>query len=561
MIDPRPPARRTLRTRALGLAIAASLAGGAFANAPVVTSSVKPKKILSTLSGGTRTWFVDFGPAYFGSLSFRLSNSGAQQTAQIAISEAASASAIITNAIGARTSTATVTVAAGSKDYSQFTDQPIRACRLQIPDPSVTLDTSSIVLIAKHVPFPDTASAFTSSDTVLNRVYGFCKHSVKATSFQGAYIDGIRETKPYEGDTYINMLSHLGSDANPPIALFTHEYLLTHPTWPWEYRLMSILIGWELYMATGGIDQLQRNYSVLAARIQSGIGSGSWSDSIALADWPVAMRDGYDSTSRGGSVTNAWAYKAFMTIADMADALGKPSEASAYRARAAQTKNRFNDSLLLKGQGLYRDGMATSHTSLHGNMYPLALGVVPDSLKKTVGKYLVSRGMACNVYGAQFLLDALFEAGYDSAAIALMTARTTNSWMHMLDQVGATITMEAWDPAQKPNLDWNHAWATAPANIIPRRVFGILPLSPGYAKFMIKPQVGTLASGSYALPTVKGTITVAFESRRGQSLKVTAGIPAGAYAKAYVPAYGSAEIPLPGCPEAGPRGWLVARPS
>jgi hypothetical protein len=185
--------------------------------------------------------------------------------------------------------------------------------------------------------------------------------------------------------------------------------------------------------------------------------------------------------------------------------------------------------------------MATSHTSLHGNMYPLALGVVPDSLKKTVGKYLVSRGMACNVYGAQFLLDALFEAGYDSAAISLMTAKTTNSWTHMLDQVGATITMEAWDPAQKPNLDWNHAWATAPANVIPRRLFGILPLSPGYAKFMIKPQVGTLANGRYALPTVKGTITVAFESRRGQSLAITAEVPSGTFAKVYVPAYGSAD--------------------
>jgi hypothetical protein len=529
-----------MRARAIALALGVLFAGDAFANVPVVTSNIKPRKIVQTTSGGTTTWFVDFGPAYFGSLAFRLANSGAQQTAQIVISEAASGTDVVTNATGARTSSASFAVAAGSKDYSQFTDRPIRACRLQIPGTTVSLDTSTIVLVAKHVPFQDGASAFSSSDTMLNRVFEFCKHSIKATTFMGVYIDGIRETKPYEGDTYINSLGHFALDANPPIALFTHEYLLTHPTWPWEYRLMSILIGWDIYMATGEIDQLRRNYSVLAGRIQSCIGSGSWSDSIALADWPVYMRDGYDSTSRGGVVTNAWAYKALMTIADMAEALDKPTEAAAFRTRAAQTKKRLNDSLFLKSQNLYRDGMATNHVSLHGNFYPLALGLVPDSLKKTVGRYLASRGMACNVYGAQFLLDALFEAGYDSAAIALMSAKTGNSWGHMLDQVGATITMEAWDPTQKPNLDWNHAWGAAPANIIPRRLFGILPLAPGYAKFMIKPQVGALTSGRYTQPTVKGNVTVAFESRRGKSLAITAQVPAGAFAKVYVPVFGYA---------------------
>ena len=51
----------------------------------------------------------------------------------------------------------------------------------------------------------------------------------------------------------------------------------------------------------------------------------------------------------------------------------------------------------------------------------------------------------------------------------------------MLD-VGSTITMEAWAAKYKPNLDWNHAWAAAPANIVPRYVLGVRPLSPGSQK-------------------------------------------------------------------------------
>lgn len=530
-----------LSISAVAILWAALSAVPAPANVPVVASAVKPVRIVQTASGSDRVYLVDFGWTRFGSLSFRLNNTGASQSGQIAISEAVSATDLVTNLVGARSSTATLSIAAGNQAYSQFTDQPIRACRIRIPASGVSLDTAGIVLNAKHVAFDDSASAFVSSDTTLNRVYQFCKHSVKATSFLGVYIDGIRETKPYEGDAYINMLSHFAADANPPVALFTHEYLLTHPTWPWEYRLISILIGWELYMATGDIDQLQRNYATLTGRIQSCIGSGSWSDSLALADWPIAMRDGLDSTRRGNVVTNAWVYKALMTIADMADALAKPSEASAFRTRAAQTKKRLNDSLFMKDQGVYRDAMGTNHTSLHGNLYPLALGLVPDSLKAGVAQFLAKKGMACNVYAAQFLLDGLFDAGQDSAAIALMTAKTGNSWGHMLYEIGSTITMEVWDPKQKPNLDWNHAWATAPANVIPRRLFGILPLSPGYARFQVKPRVGTLASGRYVQPTVKGNIAVAFESRRGQSLSLAVTVPAGARAKVYVPTFGSGD--------------------
>ena len=41
------------------------------------------------------------------------------------------------------------------------------------------------------------------------------------------------------------------------------------------------------------------------------------------------------------------------------------------------------------------------------------------------------------------------------------------SWLGMMKQ-GSTITLEAWNMKDKPNLDWNHAWGAAPANLIPR---------------------------------------------------------------------------------------------
>ena len=63
-----------------------------------------------------------------------------------------------------------------------------------------------------------------------------------------------------------------------------------------------------------------------------------------------------------------------------------------------------------------------------------------------------------------------------------MTSDSLRSWMNMIRK-GATMAMEAWDDTFKPNQDWNHPWGAAPANMIPRGLFGIRPLKPGFAEF------------------------------------------------------------------------------
>lgn len=55
------------------------------------------------------------------------------------------------------------------------------------------------------VPFDDDASSFHSSSEELNAVWNLCKHSIKATTFLGLYVDGDRERKPYEADALIKI--------------------------------------------------------------------------------------------------------------------------------------------------------------------------------------------------------------------------------------------------------------------------------------------------------------------------------------------------------------------
>jgi hypothetical protein len=78
--------------------------------------------------------------------------------------------------------------------------------------------------------------------------------------------------------------------------------------------------------------------------------------------------------------------------------------------------------------------------------------------------------------------------------------------------------MEAWDKLYKPNLDWNHAWGAAPANIIVRKLMGVVPTSPGFDTFQIKPQIGYLTFASLKTPTIKGEIFVSYKKSAAENV-------------------------------------------
>jgi hypothetical protein len=141
--------------------------------------------------------------------------------------------------------------------------------------------------------------------------------------------------------------------------------------------------------------------------------------------------------------------------------------------------------------------------------------------------------MACSVYGAQYLLEALMAAGMDREAVALMVSNGTRSWRHMID-VGSTMTWEAWDPSVKPNLTWNHAWGAAPANIISRHLLGVRPLEPGCAKVLIAPRPGDLSSVKGRVPTRRGGVDVDFQ-QVGGIRRLSVVVPAGMRARLSLP--------------------------
>ena len=167
-------------------------------------------------------------------------------------------------------------------------------------------------------------------------------------------------------------------------------------------------------------------------------------------------------------------------------------------------------------------------------MFPLAFGLAPKKDLEEINKFIQSRGMACSVYGSQFLMDALYDGNNAEYGLKLLSSTAERSWYNMI-RAGSTITMEAWDNKYKPNQDWNHVWGAVPANIIPRKLMGLEPLQPGFAKIQVKPQPGSLEHAEIKCPTIRGPVLVSFENKREKSFHLDVTTPANMTADVYLP--------------------------
>ncbi|MFA6084271.1 alpha-L-rhamnosidase C-terminal domain-containing protein [Mucilaginibacter sp.] len=424
-------------------------------------------------------------------------------------------------------------------------------------------------------PFDEESTTFTSSDTVLNKVWELSKYSMKATSFTGYYVDGDRERIPYEADVLINQLSHYASDAEYNMAKRSLSYLIYHATWPSEWSLQNLLIAWNDYLYSGDIRTVKLLYPELKAKLllalarkdglistKTGKQSSDFIRSIHfdtfngntelkdIVDWPQKGVLGLGKNESGetdgfvfgnyNSVVNAYHYQALQVMAALAYALDEKQDAAFYKERAQKVKKSFQTVFIDKKRGVISDGEGIVHSSLHANMFALAFGLVPEKYQGTVLSYMRSRGMACSVYGSQFLLDALYNACESKDALKLLTSTGTRSWYNMI-RSGSTITTEAWDMKYKPNQDWNHAWGAAPANIIVRKLMGVEPLTAAFETVQIKPQPDTLGAASLNYLTLRGHIVVKFENTT-QKFKLKIDLPANMSSIIYLPRKNSRSV-------------------
>jgi hypothetical protein len=448
---------------------------------------------------------------------------------------------------------------------------PFRYVEIRGEPGSYTIDVLKQAALFYY--FDDSASEFRCTDQNLNAVWDLCKYTLKATPFLGVYADGNRERMPYEADAYIQQLGHFAVDREYAISKYTINFLLDHASWPTEWQMHMVLMAWAYYMQTGDALLLKDRYedlkrkSLIALTEENGLISTrtgkktqAFLDSMMfpgpmeqfrdIVDWPPGPpeegespanyrgplaggeRDGYVFTDFN-TVVNAFHYRSLVLMAKIAQVVGNQTDRDFFQRRSQEHLEVFQATFFDKDRGIFKDGATTDHASLHASMFPLAFEMVPAEHVPSVVKHVKSRGMACSVYGAQYLLEALYFAGEADYALGLMTSDSKRSWLNMI-QVGSSMTTEAWDEYFKPNLTWNHAWGSAPANITARKLMGVEPIEPTFRRFRVAPQPGYLDSAAIRVPCIRGEIGCELRNRDdGWQMRLS--VPGNTEAEVWIP--------------------------
>jgi hypothetical protein len=441
---------------------------------------------------------------------------------------------------------------------------PFRYCEILLPNGAIKVN--NIVQKALYYLFDPEASAFSCSNEKLNAIYDLCKYSTIANTYNGDYANSQRERMMYEADCYIQQMCHYSIDREYAIGRYSTENLVYHATWPTEWICHSVFMAWADYQNTGNTRLIREYYNDLKAKTLialetenglistlTGLQTKEFLQSIHfngkklvdIVDWPSEMQGIQPSGERDNhelktynTVVNAFYYRSLVLMGKMAIAIDNQSDADFFDQKAQKVKEIFNAQFFDRVKGIYLDGIGSQHSSIQSNLFPLAFGLVPADTEKGVVKFIKSKGMACGVYAANFLMEGLYNANEGQYGLDLLTSETDRSWMNMI-RTGSTMTTEAWDVKYMPDLmGWSHAWSASPAHIIPRKLMGIEPAEPGFGKISFKPQPGNLTQATMKFPTIRGTVLCSFKQEAGVSFELNITIPANTTAKVSLPEMG-----------------------
>jgi hypothetical protein len=144
----------------------------------------------------------------------------------------------------------------------------------------------------------------------------------------------------------------------------------------------------------------------------------------------------------------------------------------------------------------------------------------------------------------KYILESLFRMGDAEMALNRMKFR----YEKMVESPLSTL-WEGWGIGAEGygGGSYNHGWSGGPLTLLMEYVCGIAPTEPGFSRFQVMPQPGSLNRASASFETVKGTIRSSFQKlASGMEIKVT--VPASTQAVVGIPAAGVNIIKLNGKP-------------
>jgi alpha-L-rhamnosidase len=197
-------------------------------------------------------------------------------------------------------------------------------------------------------------------------------------------------------------------------------------------------------------------------------------------------------------VATAYLCRSARILARMGEVIGAAPEVVRHYDDLAEGARRAWQAEFVEGDGSLRTRTQASHVRA------LAFGLVDDDDRDRVAKDLVSLvadaggHLATGFLSTGLLLPTLADEGHLDTAFELLMQDTEPSWLTMIDR-GATTVWERWNGVDADGVaheSLNHYSKGAVVSFLHRHVAGLVPTSPGYRTFRVRPAPGGALTGA-----------------------------------------------------------------
>ncbi|MDQ1570163.1 MAG: alpha-L-rhamnosidase [Actinomycetota bacterium] len=283
---------------------------------------------------------------------------------------------------------------------------------------------------------------------------------------------------------------------------------------------------------------------------------GDWLDPDASPDFPA------DAKTDADIVASAYLYRSVDLVARAAVILGKTDDAERYGALRGRIHAAFLGEYVSESGRMMSDAQTGYATAISFGLYRddaqrQAMGNRLAVLVRAAG-YRIGTGFV----GTPLITDALTQTGHLDTATRLLTQTENPSWLYPVT-MGATTIWERWDSMLEDGsinpgemTSFNHYALGAVADWLHRSVAGLAPAEPGYRTLTIAPRLldgFDYATASHETPY--GLATAGW-TRAGDTVTVTAVVPANTTALVTLP--GSTDTLEVG---SGAHEWTVTIPA
>ena len=329
------------------------------------------------------------------------------------------------------------------------------------------------------------------------------------------------------------------------------------PNWAGDEVFLAMLI----YQHYGNRRILEESYEnskeLVDAFATQASKPNAWKDDYG--DWCPPWQSGHYQVcfSEGAIVNTAIYYRSTLLLSQMAEILGKTSDAATYKERAESILRAFNAQQYKADEHCYGSGRQVT------SVMPLAFDMVPSDQKPAVANALLERlrgrdreHLDTGIFGTRYLFDVLIDNGFADAAFTALTQTTYPSYGYQI-RLGATTTWEQWHLTGGMETH-DHAMFAGPDSTFYSRLAGIRPAQPGYKEILIRPAFPKgLTSVNCSVRTLMGEIVSNWKVQNGVVQEVT--IPPNATAAVYVPATDAWQVKESGQPATQAKGVRFLR--